>query len=100
MDDSLEAVGGEIDAELFGKSHERAPQSRQQKRANRQQFARQQILEGFELNLSLEKLRDYQQKDNSLTTVRNLVSKTDSHDSRFFEKSGLVYRRWIPKKST
>ena len=75
MDDSLEAVGGEIDADLFGKSHERAPQSCQQNRASQQQFARQQILGGLELNLSIEKLRDYQQKDDSLATVRNLVSK-------------------------
>ena len=35
--------------------------------------------------------------DDSLATIRNLVSKGDSEDRVFFERNGLIYRRWVPR---
>jgi len=61
-----EVNGGEMDLELFVGGRHKPIQSCQQKRAVQQQAARQKLLEDVDLDLPLEKLRHYQQTDDSL----------------------------------
>jgi len=54
----------------------------------------------MELDLPLEKLKQYQQKDDNLATIRSLVGKGDSGNEGFFEKDGLIFRHWVPRESS
>ena len=68
--DNVEIIGGEMDPNLFEEDSSKVPQSCQQKRVTLQQIARQQLLRDMEVDLPLEKLKQYQQTDDSLATIR------------------------------
>ena len=51
-----------------------------------------------EFYLSSEQLGRLQIEDDSLASIRELVSRKDNSDSSvYFERDGLIYWQWVPK---
>jgi len=92
-----EVIEGEMDPELFEGGRQKPIQTRRQKRAVRQQVARQKLLGDIVPDLPLEKLRQYQQTDDSLAVIRGPANNVDSGSRGFFYRDGLIYRRWAPR---
>ena len=73
-------------------------QTCRQKRLDRQKLAQQQVVDSGEFDLSSEQLGRLQREDDSLASIRELVSRLDNSDSNgYFERDGLIYQRWVPK---
>jgi len=86
-----------MNPELFERGCHKPIQTRRQKRTVWQQTAKQELLKDVDLDLPLEKLRQYQQTDESLAIIRGLVNNDDSGSRGFFYRDGLIYRRWVPR---
>ena len=93
-----ELVGSEFADDLFvpGRTRERAPQTRSQKRAIRREFASAQHLRP-ELELSAAQLMELQREDDTLAAVREAAEGHPcSAGVGFFKRDGLIYRKWTP----
>ena len=94
-------LGATFDEELFSGGQERVKLSRSQKRANRETFSQGKEEEStypcHPLDLTSAEVRRLQQEDESLVEVRKAArGEASSAGAGFFEKEGLVYRRWVP----
>jgi len=92
-----EVIGEEMDLELFEGGRHKPIQTRRQKRAARQQAARQKLMGDIDLDIPQEKLRQNQQTNDSLAIIRGLVNNDNSGNRGFFYRDGLIYRRWVPR---
>ena len=95
--ETVPEVNGGEDLEQFVGGRHKPIQSCQQKRAVQQQAARQELLEDVDLDLPLEKLRHYQQTDDSLAVYRGLVNNDDIVHRGFFYRGGLIYHCWVTR---
>ena len=98
VEEQVEPIGSEFADDLFvpGRSRERAPLTRRQKRVIRREFASAHVPK-HELELSATQLRELQRDDNTLAAVRQAA---EGHPCTagigFFKRDGLIYRRWVP----
>ena len=97
----LEMPGSLWDEELFAGGKVKTKLSRKQKRAGRVQFRQKEGEESttfyHPLDLTSEELSQLQRKDESLEEVRKAAKGgASSAGPGFFEREGLLYRRWVP----
>ena len=101
--------GAEFDDSLFQGGWRKHHMTRQERRRHNQQYVQEQ-LGGLEnqtgvslgpLDLSASELWSMQQADESLQAVRQVARGQPSTvaGQGFFERDGLLYRRWIPSQS-
>ena len=107
-DDGTEVIGGTFDSDLFMEGNVKVKQTRDQKRKERRKHGlvrakdrskTKQVNSEGELTMDGEELRRLQNDDDTLTSVRKTAAgKTDSEPdgTGFFERDGLLYRRWVP----
>ena len=104
QDETEELLGSTFAEELFLEDNPRhEKQSRKQKRCARKQYGLVRAKDGHKKKESVDRsvsgndLRRMQKEDETLKSVRKAAEgKTELVDSGYYEKDGLLYRRWIP----
>lgn len=87
-----------IDESLIGNSQNKRKLTRQEKRAIKAGYNRQPKFRHF-LDMSSEKFQEMQQNDPTLKSVLEAARGNPSTAGvGFFERDGLVYRRWVPPR--
>ena len=85
-----------FDQDLFQTSKQKKKQTRREKRTHNLQYM-QEKEPRHPLDMRAEELRSLQQSHESLAAVRKAAKGEDSTaGGGFFERDGLLYRRWIP----
>ena len=97
----MEVPGTTWDDDLFAGGTMKTKLSRRQKRAGRAQFRKEEGEESttayHPLDLTSEELKQLQEEDESLEEAwKAAQGRANSAGSGFFEREGLLYRRWVP----
>jgi hypothetical protein len=88
--------GSTFDDDLFGKCRDRARLSRAEKRADKYKFTQEQQPRN-PLDLNTEELIQLQKEDDTLESAwKAAKGEVSTAGPGFFERDGILYRRWIP----
>ena len=101
-DDSTNGWWQTLDEELFVQSHNKKHLTRKQKREQRLKYQQRQKdsqTQLHPLDISMSEFRDLQQKDPTLQQIRQAAEgRPSTAGIGFFQRDGLLYRRWIPPR--
>ena len=90
-----------FDDDMFGSHKERQRLTRKEKHENREKFSPQECDNkrfSHALDMTASEFSQLQQQDPSLVAIREAAKgKPSMAGVGFFERDGLVYRRWIPR---
>ena len=88
----------ELDDSMFKASKIRATLTRKQKHENSQRHKEAPTESSSLTDISMEQLKAFQNTDPTLEKIWQGMM--NSRDGQFFEKDGLLYRRWVPPQHT
>ena len=88
---------GNFDDTIFSVCREKQKKTRSERRYERAEHGRRLNQVTNDLCITAEEFKELQQEDASLTAIRRAAKENTSGSGvKFFERSGLVYRRWAP----
>ena len=87
----------ELDDSMFEASKIQAKLTRKQKRKDCQRHKETPTESSLLTDISMEKLKAFQKADPTLEKIWQ--GRTNTPDGQFYEKDGLLYRRWVPPQT-
>ena len=90
----------ELDDSIFETSKVRAKLTKQQKRDNCQRHKEVPSETAVLTDVALKQLRNLQKADPTLEKIwKGMKNSFDGMSQQFFEKDGLLYRKWVPPQN-